>query len=498
MRADPAIQSRIDEFQPPWLPTSDELRGVVVIIDPLGGRAGPHEHRERDNLSLATGAWLYHLIQRAGGIPVMTRSDDNPMPIRGADRTPALQQYCDRHQGDLIVSIEGDKWGRRTRLSDAEDGICFETAGSSISPARRPCYPGRAEEIYRVLAEFVRENRAQIETDRAEKYPRRDRATIRPVPYFTLAGWVADVRDAARRLWPAGDLPIELAPWFCRLFRQAVPHNLSTVHFEPRIDVCGEEIRIGGATNVAQMRETLVQALHAVGLEKVTNKMRLLPEEGRLKGARHGFCGASTGMTFAEPSEASTPQTQLLYGQPVLLLDRDIDAGYYLVHGPDGYWGWTREEYIRLLPDAGPRADAAEDGRAAQTESRNAALAKKALELLYAPYVFGGVSPLGMDCSGMIQNICAQVGVATARDASQQFLLGRLVATRWRRDDICPGDLLFFIDSCGKIYHVGVAVSPTRYVHCAPPGVQINSLEEGDRLYNEDRARAFFAAKRLF
>ncbi|MBN2447464.1 MAG: hypothetical protein JXO22_12100, partial [Phycisphaerae bacterium] len=76
-------------------------------------------------------------------------------------------------------------------------------------------------------------------------------------------------------------------------------------------------------------------------------------------------------------------------------------------------------------------------------------------------------------------------------------LAGRLVATRWRRDNILAGDLLFFINTCGRIFHVAIAISPTHYVHSAPPEVQINSLVPGDRLYSGYRERAFFAAKRI-
>jgi len=101
-----------------------------------------------------------------------------------------------------------------------------------------------------------------------------------------------------------------------------------------------------------------------------------------------------------------------------------------------------------------------------------------------------------MDCSGMVRNVCGQTGLAMARDAAQQFLHGRLVATRWHTDGIRAGDILYFIDATGKIFHTGIAISPTHFVHCSPPEVQISSLAKGDRLYLEHYAKAFFAAKR--
>jgi cell wall-associated NlpC family hydrolase len=92
--------------------------------------------------------------------------------------------------------------------------------------------------------------------------------------------------------------------------------------------------------------------------------------------------------------------------------------------------------------------------------------------------------------------MCERRGVTLARDAGQQFVSGQLVATHWYRDDILPGDRLYFINETGKVYHSGIAISPTHFVHSCPPAVQISSLRRGDRLYSEDWDRDFFAAKR--
>ena len=81
-------------------------------------------------------------------------------------------------------------------------------------------------------------------------------------------------------------------------------------------------------------------------------------------------------------------------------------------------------------------------------------------------------------------------------DAAQQFLSGKLVASRWYRDGIRPGDRLYFIETSGKIFHTGVAISQTHFVHCSAPEVQISSLKKGDRLYREQWDNTFLAAKR--
>ena len=60
-----------------------------------------------------------------------------------------------------------------------------------------------------------------------------------------------------------------------------------------------------------------------------------------------------------------------------------------------------------------------------------------------------------------------------------QFEVGRPVNT----SELLPGDRLYFIDNYGKIFHTGIAITPTHFVHSSPPAVQISSLRKGDRLY---------------
>jgi cell wall-associated NlpC family hydrolase len=269
--------------------------------------------------------------------------------------------------------------------------------------------------------------------------------------------------------------------------------------------------------------------------------MRLLPDQAALGERWFGACRVSMAMTYREPRAGSFPQSQLLFGEPVFLLDRA--DGFLLLQAGDGYWGWVREEAIERMdrstfrPFAGHRkAVFIEDARiegvslprgaslplVAKTEDHVTVLtpgggrlsvpagqvrevdlqaamerrAEAALRMLHTPYVFGGRSPLGPDCSGIITNLCEQEGLPIARDAAQQVLSGKLVGTRWHRDDIRAGDRLYFLNGNGKVFHAGIALSPTHFVHAAPPEVQISSLRPGDRLYSDHWDRAFLAAKR--
>jgi len=89
-----------------------------------------------------------------------------------------------------------------------------------------------------------------------------------------------------------------------------------------------------------------------------------------------------------------------------------------------------------------------------------------------APYRWGGASPSGFDCSGLVRYVYAQVGVTLPHNAARQFRLGRPVS----RDSLEPGDLVFF----DRLRHNGIYVGNGRFIHARQAGkrVSIASLDE--------------------
>ncbi len=98
-----------------------------------------------------------------------------------------------------------------------------------------------------------------------------------------------------------------------------------------------------------------------------------------------------------------------------------------------------------------------------------------ALRFLGTPYVDGGDTPAGFDCSGFTRYVFGLAHVALPRQAQEQFRQGKKQALRRVR----PGDLIFFSTIAPGASHVGVVVDRTRFIHApATSGVvRIESFE---------------------
>ncbi len=98
---------------------------------------------------------------------------------------------------------------------------------------------------------------------------------------------------------------------------------------------------------------------------------------------------------------------------------------------------------------------------------------KVAKKYLNAPYMWGGRSPFGMDCSGFTQVVFKMLGIKLRRDASQQAKEGELVAFL---DAARVGDLAFFDNKDGDIVHVGIILENKMIIH-ASGSVRIDKLD---------------------
>lgn len=101
-------------------------------------------------------------------------------------------------------------------------------------------------------------------------------------------------------------------------------------------------------------------------------------------------------------------------------------------------------------------------------------LTENALIYLHAPYLWGGRSPLGIDCSGLTQMIYRLQGVDLPRDAYQQAKVGTTLSFVEESE---PGDLAFFDNKEGKVTHVGMILKDNHIIH-ASGKVRIDRIDQ--------------------
>ncbi len=125
-----------------------------------------------------------------------------------------------------------------------------------------------------------------------------------------------------------------------------------------------------------------------------------------------------------------------------------------------------------------PSSDADSDPTPVSS-SGGQAIVDTAMQYLGVPYVWGGTSPSGFDCSGLVQYVCRKNGISVSRVAADQRGDGTYVS----RDNLQPGDLVFFSNG-SNIHHVGIYVGNGNMIHAPQTGdvVKISSIETPYRI----------------
>lgn len=121
--------------------------------------------------------------------------------------------------------------------------------------------------------------------------------------------------------------------------------------------------------------------------------------------------------------------------------------------------------------------------------------------LLGRPYLWGGVSPKGFDCSGFTQHVFRMNGIGLLRNSSQQARQGTDVPLDHNLSRLQPGDLLFFgrkLPEAGRerVVHVGIYLGDKLFIHSSEM-VRINSLDPASPIRDEQRIRTLLRARRV-
>ncbi len=236
------------------------------------------------------------------------------------------------------------------------------------------------------------------------------------------------------------------------------------------------------------------------------------------------ICPLSIVPVRKDPSDRAEMTTQWLFGETAEVLERQ-EKWTRLSFDHDGYEGWVDNK--QLLPCDTPNADP--DLRVldqssivdlgerqvllpygavlpfykqgsilfqgkrvpvnalvnhVSSEERGQQIETYMHPYLGAPYLWGGRTPCGVDCSGFTQMIFMFMGIYLPRDAHQQAEEGDTVELI---DLAEPGDLAFFDNTEGRIIHVGIVLPDRRIVH-ASGRVRIDALDQ-EGIFNAEEKR---------
>jgi len=373
--------------------------------------------------------------------------------------------------------------------------------------------------------------------------------TISLIIFILLQGFLLNMNSQDSTLEKINNVVLELKNRYAPDKRTAI-FDVSVIQENDKIILFGE-------TNLHEAKNELINSLKNFQLE---DSIVRLP--GKNLGDKiYGIINLSVANMRVKPEHGEEMATQALLGSPLKVWKKK--GGWYLVQTPDDYLGWVDDDgfqqmnkeefdewiasekviYIQKYGSAYseaeinslPVSDIVEgdilkkintegdfvkveypDKRTAyipKNETENYSewinnletnpdnLLKTAKTFLGIPYLWGGTSSKGFDCSGFTKTVYSLNGIMLPRDASQQVNVGEVIDTKNGFENLNPGDLLFFGrkaagDSKERVTHVALYIGNNEFIH-ASGSVRINSLDKSKENFSEYRFNTFIRAKRL-
>lgn len=194
------------------------------------------------------------------------------------------------------------------------------------------------------------------------------------------------------------------------------------------------------------------------------------------------------GSTYQEKDVDGAVVSDLVAGNVLKLLEQKGD--FYKVEFPDGRVAFVSKS----------EAEPYQDWLTSLTQTKKS-LVETSKTLMGLPYLWGGTSPKGVDCSGFTKTVYFLNGMIIPRDASQQIHQGILVDQDKDFSKLQAGDLLFFGKKATdttkeRIVHVGMWIGNNEFIHSAG-NVHISSVDENAPNYDPYNLNRYIRTKRL-
>ncbi|MGM1054738.1 MAG: SH3 domain-containing protein [Bacteroidota bacterium] len=314
-----------------------------------------------------------------------------------------------------------------------------------------------------------------------------------------------------------------------------------------------------GESNLPEAVKDLKQKLKAENISFV-DSINMLPST-EMEGNTEGVIKISVANLRSKPSHSSELVTQAILGTPVKVYKKD--GGWYYIQTPEGYLAWV--DYGGVTPftkndlstwkaadkviyletfgfayeGANTKSQVVSDlvagnilelvgeengfykvkyphGKVGYIEQSHAqpyghwlsalkpseeTLVETSKTLMGIPYLWGGTSAKGVDCSGYTKTIFFLNGMILPRDASQQIHTGVEVDTERNFENLIPGDLLFFgrkatATSSERVIHVGMWIGDNKFIH-SMGDVHISNMDPNAEDFDEYNYNRYLRTKRI-
>lgn len=351
------------------------------------------------------------------------------------------------------------------------------------------------------------------------------------------------LKQLAEKIEPGLKGQPERVRQYVHFFRNEIGNDFRLFAFDVSPLARGDRhVQLRGHIEFPETRASLVKFLEILGFT-VDDQLQSLPAAD-LGGQIFGFVKTSHSLSYDKPRGKRTVETDSLLAEPLYLLREQ--EGHFLVHTGEGYLAYVEAtdvvrvdasrftQYLngpsvrivadhvvneRLVVPLGARLKWVNTTGSNVTielptgelvalpdqvcemhhdpDETLDTIIHNAKQFLDTPYLWGGRTKQGVDCSGLVQIAFSIAGLHIPRDSYQQFYVGKLTATRWHTAGLRRGDTLYFLGDDGKIRHTGIYLGEDRFLHAVSPRVRVNSFNPQHEDYDPHRHASFAFAKRL-